>query len=83
MTLRAAASAGDCSRVHLLLSQGADVNSLPPDRNSALHAAAASGCVDIVRLLLVRGARSEVSNDAGYDALHYLRSARMTLRMRT
>jgi ankyrin repeat protein len=68
VTLFEAAKAGDHSAVEALLRDGADVNAREPeDHTYALHWAAASGHLDVVRLLVDAGA--DVHGDGDDHAL--------------
>lgn len=65
-----AASEGNLETVRLLLSKGANVNSLTePDSSTPLMAAASNGYADIVNLLLDNQADVNASDDHGTTAL--------------
>ncbi|HEY3989663.1 MAG TPA: ankyrin repeat domain-containing protein [Acidobacteriaceae bacterium] len=71
--LHLAAAFADRETVALLLDAGADVRQISgtPMRNQALHAALAlSKNVDVVRLLIERGADVNAAQTAGYRPLH-------------
>ena len=55
--------------VQLLLQNGADPHAVDVDGNSAMHFAAGVGAVEAVRLLVSAGARADVRNAKGHDAL--------------
>lgn len=48
----------------------ADINSTDEDGNSALHLAAKANEADLVSFLIIKGAKTEVKNNAGDTALH-------------
>lgn len=54
--------------VAILLDQGAPINALSPNRNTALTMAARYGAEASVDLLLARGADKQIRNDLGWDA---------------
>ncbi|XP_068150473.1 DNA-binding protein RFXANK [Drosophila tropicalis] len=70
-SLHWAASYGQLNSVQLLVSAGANVNSLAPDLVSPLLLAAAGGHNEIVRFLLERGAHSNHMDIVGNTALMY------------
>lgn len=53
----------------LLLEAGADVNALAYTNNSPLMYAIANGATDVVRELLAAGARTDIVDNDGYDAI--------------
>lgn len=72
-----AAHFGNAEAVRVLLAAGADVNALSHSKvpyipsNTALHAAiAGERSLEVVRLLLDRGARSDILDSSGHTALH-------------
>lgn len=66
-----AAAVGALERVAALLDEDpADVRAFSPDGFTALHLAAGFGRVDVVALLLARGAVVDARTAAGWTALH-------------
>jgi len=63
------AEIGHILRVGKLLDEGADVNAQGPNAG-ALHMAAFNGYVNIVKLLVKRGADIELASAQGFTALH-------------
>ena len=67
-----AAGFGDVDEVLGILDQGANINYLWPLYNiSALMMAVSEGNDDIVRLLLERGANTNIQDSRGFTALMY------------
>jgi len=67
-----AAQQGDLESGRLLLQAGTDVNDRSSnDRKTALIVAAASGRKEFSTLLLEKGADPDLSDEAGFAALHY------------
>ena len=60
-------SLGDLKQVKLLLDQGLDPNQTDEEGYSALHAAAENGYLEVVQLLMNRGA--DIYHKAEYTAL--------------
>ncbi|MHB1456855.1 MAG: ankyrin repeat domain-containing protein [Armatimonadota bacterium] len=66
-----AAAHGDIETVRTALDKGADVNALDePEGTTLLHIAAEEDHIDIVKLLIERGADTEVENGFGETPLH-------------
>lgn len=66
-----AASQGEFSKVEELITQGADINAVMPNRGwSALYYAVKQEKVEVVSFLLKRGAKIDLSDSAGCSALH-------------
>ncbi len=61
------ASLGELAEVEKSLANGADVNSADEEGYSALHAAAENGYLDVVKLLVEKGA--DVQHKTQYTAL--------------
>ncbi|WP_180060271.1 ankyrin repeat domain-containing protein [Acinetobacter sp. YH12128] len=61
------ASLGELAEVDKSLANGIDVNSADEEGYSALHAAAENGYLDVVKLLVVKGA--DVKHKTQYTAL--------------
>ena len=68
--LSVASAWNNYNAVKLLIRNGADVNQIDVDDNTALHYAAANGNVEIVKLLLDSGARIDKNDMYGDSALH-------------
>ncbi|RYE83810.1 MAG: hypothetical protein EOO65_03335, partial [Methanosarcinales archaeon] len=65
-----AAGSGDGPEVRRLLAMGANINALNENKNTPLHEAAQKGHMDVAVILLEAGARADIVNSAGNDALH-------------
>ena len=61
------ASLGDIDQIEQALQEGLDVNSADEEGYSALHAAAENGYLDVVKLLVEKGA--DVQHKTQYTAL--------------
>ena len=64
-----AAMKGNLARVDELLSGGVDVNEVRKDGATALMAASSTGRLDVVKLLLAKGANVNARTASGWDAL--------------
>ena len=73
---RADVSRNEVHRVGVLLGYGADVNGVGQYGLTALHYAVRSGKVDLIRLLLERGAGVKALDDEGLTPLLHLTRAR-------
>ena len=74
MSLIDAARNGDIQRVQELLENGADINSIGYDGDTALIRASDKGYVDIVKLLLDYGADPNIQSEEGGDTALILAS---------
>ena len=63
-----AAARGDIGIVHQYLSGGVDANEVDYDQRSALHLAASEGQMNVVKLLLAKGARPSLPDRWGAKA---------------
>jgi ankyrin repeat protein len=72
LTLRKAATAGSLIVVCGLLSLGINIDGTNAKRETALLQAARAGRLDMVRLLLSRGADATLAAQIGETALHFL-----------
>lgn len=78
--LRTACAQGDLVLVKRLLSQGADVNSTDGDGWSALHYAAAAGCVEVVKTLIEAGTNLNTqSKKTGWTPLYFAAASESSL----
>lgn len=69
--LHLAALGGNVDEVAELLNDGFDVNALDPFRSTtALHDAVERGHIDVISILVDRGADVEAKNGSGYTPLH-------------
>jgi len=68
--LHDAAEVGDADIMVLLINAGADVNALAYHGETPLMAAVKRDCIDVVNLLLDRGALIDVANEDGSTAYH-------------
>ncbi|KAL7933672.1 hypothetical protein V8C35DRAFT_327627 [Trichoderma chlorosporum] len=68
--LHNAARDGKADLIKLLLSQGADIEAMKNDGQTALYSAARAGRVTVVELLLDQGANIEAKRSGGFTALH-------------
>jgi ankyrin repeat protein len=71
---------GVCDYLQALFDRGADVHDYSPQNGSLLHAAAASGSVDVVEMLLSKGLvvcddAPTCRTDKGLTVLHYAAKA--------
>lgn len=83
--LIAAVKSGDVAAVGQALQNGASASAVAADpetiwqgepvKSQPIHYAAAGGHVEIVRLLLERGAKADATNSAGQSPLHLARNA--------
>ena len=64
-----AAARGDIGLLHKYLSGGVDANEVDYDQRSALHLAASEGQMDVVKLLLDKGARPSLPDRWGFKAV--------------
>jgi Amt family ammonium transporter len=64
-----AAARGDIGLLHQYLSGGVDANEVDYDQRSALHLAASEGRMDVVKLLLDKGARPSLPDRWGFKAV--------------
>lgn len=68
-TLQSAAQAGDLPQVQDLLANGADVNGVDGEGNTALHLAANNGHLEVVRALLDGGADANAQDAQGWTPI--------------
>lgn len=69
-TTDTALSALAARMVSILISRGAEVNTLDREGRSALHHAAEAGSCDVIRQLLEAGADLHVNDEKGRTAMH-------------
>ena len=69
-TIHEAAAAGAIARVHLLLSQGTDINLMTRSRFTPLHMAVMNRRKEIAELLINKGANLNVTNNRRLAPLH-------------
>ena len=70
-----AAAGPEAKVVALLIERGADIEALSPNRTTPLMMAARYGAEESALLLLARGAKTQVRNDAGMNAIDFAKSA--------
>ena len=58
--------AASLDAVKLVLDSGGDVNAVDENGNTALHGAAFTGALSVIKLLAGKGAKLDVKNDLGY-----------------
>ena len=73
--LHYAATSGQTAITELLLDKQAQVNALSPNQTTPLMLAARSGNIELVKLLLQRGANDSLKNEAGLSAEDFARQA--------
>lgn len=69
--LHYAVFAGHAEIVNFLMARGADINALSPNGSTPLMMAAREGREAIARTLLTAGARRDIVNEQGENALHW------------
>ncbi len=66
-----AAERRDSKSAQLLLEAGASLNCRKEDGTSALHMAAATGCLETVQLLIAYGHKVDCTDDFGWSPILY------------
>ncbi|AVP87363.1 ANK repeat containing protein [Candidatus Phycorickettsia trachydisci] len=61
---------GDCTQVHLLIFQGANVNTIDSQGNSLVYIAAMKGRLDILKVLIDHSANFEAVNEKGCKPIY-------------